>query len=439
MTKPFRIYFVAVFVLSAFHRIFGDALNIYNEDKRRISKYDNYDMVITKDGPPPPLCKKNQPFVWCLPPDYNKNVQPWKYRSLTNSTMPWNYDFSFKVFDVQEIHEFDRTLQIDLYFGIFWEEPRLQINATAVDEDKEAHIAGFIGIPMNYFEYIWLPDLEIFGLSHFESSSILRPMSGLWVNRDKILRYNVRVRTVLSCEMNFHDYPFDSHECVFRASSFYYHQDIINCTSRFSYFPDNQRNLGYMIKMENLSSHQRSVTYNENDFATCGFRILLDRALTQIIFEVYFTSTLLVIVTWVSFILSPSTVPGRMGILVTAFLALINIFIGTKKSSPTSNGLKAVDQFLVVCIGYVFAAILEYACVLFLYGETAKPNNIGSSSSKQLGIESRSGAPFTADKNNLKFQELNKKESRNLIDRVSLILFPMTFGIFFNAYFVVHM
>ena len=190
--------------------------------------------------------------------------------------------------------------------------------------------------------------------------------------------------------------------------------------------------------MENLSLHQRSVSYNGNKFATCGFKILLDRALTQMIFEVYFTSTLLVMVTWVSFILSPSTVPGRIGILVTVFLALINIFIGTKNSSPTSNGLKAVDQYLVVCIGYVFAAILEYACVLFMYGETAKPTNIGSSSSKQLGIESRHEAPFTADKNNLKFQAPNKKDSRNSIDRVSLILFPITFGIFVSAYFVVH-
>ena len=55
-----------------------------------------------------------------------------------------------------------------------------------------------------------------------------------------------------------------------------------------------------------------------------------------------------------------------MGMLVTVFLVLINIFIGVKNSSPTSNGLNAADIFLVTCLVWVFGALLEYALVLIM-------------------------------------------------------------------------
>ena len=46
----------------------------------------------------------------------------------------------FNLFEVQEIHEFDRTLTIDMYFGLLWIEPRLKINGTAIEKDIEEQI-----------------------------------------------------------------------------------------------------------------------------------------------------------------------------------------------------------------------------------------------------------------------------------------------------------
>ena len=42
--------------------------------------------------------------------------------------------------------------------------------------------------------------------------------------------------------------------------------------------------------------------------------------------QVYLPSFMFVIVSWVSFLINPHVVPGRMGLLVTLFLVLINIF-----------------------------------------------------------------------------------------------------------------
>ena len=327
-----------------------------------------------------------------------------------------------------------------MYFGLLWIEPRLEINGTAIEKDIEGHtveynVGRFIGIPLNNLEDLWVPDLEIYGLRSFDTTSVLKPMASLKINKGKVLRYVVRVRTALSCQMDFHLYPFDSHECVFRAGSFYQHQDVVKCTSNFGHDPEHQRNLEYKIIITNLSSHEKTFEYIGVNWAYCGFKILLERTLTQILFQVCFTSALLVIVTWVSFILNPNNVPGRMGLLVTAFLTLINIFIGVRNSSPPSSGLNAISIFLVVCIGNVFAAFLEYACVLIIFGQGVASRQLGTAHPDQLRIDSTEESEAITDRNKSNIQSCGKKLANNVIDFISLILFPTTFAIFFAIYF----
>ena len=439
MSYKLNVCLLSIILILIADKVLGDVSTVSSENNIIISNIKK-DHSISSNPTLFHVCNKNRPYVWCLPSDYDKNVPPWRYRGLENLTLPWYYNFFFNLFEVQEIHEFDRTLTIDMYFGLLWIEPRLKINGTAIEKDIEGHtveynVGRFIGIPLNNLEDFWLPDLEIYGLRSFDTTSVLKPMASLKINKGKVLRYVVRVRTALSCQMDFHLYPFDSHECVFRAGSFYQHQDVVKCTSNFGHDPEHQRNLEYKIIITNLSSHEKTFEYIGVNWAYCGFKILLERTLTQILFQVYFTSALLVIVIWVSFILSPNNVPGRMGLLVTAFLTLINIFIGVRSSSPPSSGLNAISIFLVVCIGNVFAAFLEYACVLIIFGQGAASRHLGTSDAEQLRIESTEQFEAITDRNKSKMQSCGKKLANNVIDCISLVLFPAAFAIFLTVYF----
>ena len=91
-----------------------------------------------------------------------------------------------------------------------------------------------------------------------------------------------------------------------------------------------------------------------------------------------------VVTSCVSFLIKPEVVPGRMGLLVTLFLVLINIFNSVREQAPISSRLNAIDLYLVVCIFLVFSkfdrleieetktifnypgALMEYAVILFL-------------------------------------------------------------------------
>ena len=56
---------------------------------------------------------------------------------------------------------------------------------------------------------------------------------------------------------------------------------------------------------------------------------------------------------------------GRMALLVTLFLVLVNIFNTVTTNTPKAEGLTAIEAWMLSCILFVFATLIEYACLLF--------------------------------------------------------------------------
>ena len=225
-----------------------------------------------------------------------------------------------------------------MFFKIKWSEPRIEVNETSFDVFTQSSIeGGMLPIAMNNLRYIWIPDVEIYGMNKFQVGKILKPMSSLMLDKNSMLRYSARVNMIISCHMEFENYPFDSHQCHIRSGSYSNHIKIVNCTSKFGYDAnEKQRSLQYSIDMVDLPSKYHTYFSSGRDWATCGFSIELKRRTTQILVQVYGTSITLVVVSWLSFTINPSAIPGRMGMLVTVFLMLINIFMSVKNNSPIS-------------------------------------------------------------------------------------------------------
>ena len=53
-----------------------------------------------------------------------------------------------------------------------------------------------------------------------------------------------------------------------------------------------------------------------------------------------------------------------MALLLTLFLVLVNIFNSVTANAPKSEGLTAVDTWVVMCILHVFCVLVEYALIL---------------------------------------------------------------------------
>ena len=68
----------------------------------------------------------------------------------------------------------------------------------------------------------------------------------------------------------------------------------------------------------------------------------------------------------VSFTIRPEN-PGRIGFLVTMMLALVNIFMSVRTSSPTSSSdtVSSIGSWLVYCLIFVILCLVEYGIILY--------------------------------------------------------------------------
>ena len=80
----------------------------------------------------------------------------------------------------------------------------------------------------------------------------------------------------------------------------------------------------------------------------------LERHVMSYIITYYLPSGLFVVVSWISFLIPPDIVPGRMALLITLFLVLINIFNNITTNSPKAEGLTAIEIWMLACILFVF-------------------------------------------------------------------------------------
>ena len=73
----------------------------------------------------------------------------------------------------------------------------------------------------------------------------------------------------------------------------------------------------------------------------------------------FLVSGLFVIMSWISFLISPDKVSGRMTLLVLIFLVMVNIFKNGTTNLPKAEVLTALEVWMLFCTIFVFAAIAE--------------------------------------------------------------------------------
>ncbi|CAG5083258.1 Oidioi.mRNA.OKI2018_I69.PAR.g10326.t1.cds [Oikopleura dioica] len=72
------------------------------------------------------------------------------------------------------------------------------------------------------------------------------------------------------------------------------------------------------------------------------------------------------VISWVSFWISIDAVPARVSLGITTVLTITSQRASISSSLPKVSYIKALDIWMVICIAYVFAAVLEYACANFI-------------------------------------------------------------------------
>lgn len=91
--------------------------------------------------------------------------------------------------------------------------------------------------------------------------------------------------------------------------------------------------------------------------------------------QIYIPSSLIVVISWVSFWLHRNASPARVQLGVTTVLTMTTLMSSTNAALPKISYIKSIDVFLGTCFVMVFAALLEYATVGYLGKRIAMRQN----------------------------------------------------------------
>ncbi|XP_070543005.1 glycine receptor subunit alpha-1-like isoform X2 [Ptychodera flava] len=329
-------------------------------------------------------------FVDSILTGYDRRIRP----EFDGDAVTVNVDlFISRIDNIAEVTmDFDCTM----FLRQQWNDPRLRYNQSIT------HIP-----PSGYLlNRIWLPDLFFFNekRSYFHditTDNVLVRFSG---NGDVL--YSMRVSVKVSCTMDFTRFPMDRQYC------------------------------GMQLESCNFSCI-------EVDF-------IFTRLLGYYWISYFIPSLLLVILSWVSFWINPHASPARVALGVTIVLTVTTQAISVHSILPKVSYITAIDIWMLACLMFVVASLLEYALVhhrisLEEYHEGSiikalrkliTSSRTSSSSSRRLDpshteLQTLNSVTPSVDTDIERQDSMKSRRPRGVnIDRCSRILFPTAYMLF---------
>ena len=263
----------------------------------------------------------------CIATTYKKYRVPKKGKTRVFSTIEYQ--------QVREVDAKKKTLLIDFTLTMRWLDSRIRRSRFSEENENEEIFLG-----PNAIDQIWVPDFRITNQTAFKPQdewfSIVSAgvLGGDATNKlvemnkddeDKIstgARIQYEIKTSVFCPFQYAAYPMDHQKCTisFGSGSFGAiftladHSGIHHTTKTYE-----AANFDVTVKFfdSNLTSGKNTI----------GMEIELNRLSHSYIMMYYIPSILIVLVSEIGFVVPVTAIPGRIGLLVTQFLTLINLFI----------------------------------------------------------------------------------------------------------------
>jgi len=339
---------------------------------------------------------------WCLPKDYQKLESP-------TPDSPVHVDINVEILDILSVNDKEFSISMSMYFSVMWQESRIWTN-------NSIEPGMWYPVSLEFLNDLWIPNVFIYNLKSFSSLQVLKRLAGVWIIDGKDVFYNQFAQVTFLCPMRFERYPLDEHICKFRVGSTNMDINYMRFGETTVTYDESSRNtiLDYQVEAKQLRETDRIYLYQGTNYSVTGVEMKLKRNMQKYLYIYYLPSGLFVVVSWVGFLIPPEVVPGRMAMLITLFLVLINIFNIVTSNSPNVEGMTAIAAWMLVCIFFVFGALVGYAYLLW--------------KKKKSCLKRKKNKKQTEEE--VKLKQIRKEDYRSKVDDVFLVVFPIMFMVF---------
>ena len=138
------------------------------------------------------------------------------------------------------------------------------------------------------------------------------------------MRYEIK--TTVFCKFDHSKYPMDDQTCDIRYGS-----GSSSAIFVLSSEQKDSQNLHHRTRINQAADFKVSISFFDMETShgnnTVGMKIAMDRIIFSFILKYYVPCMAIVLVSIIGFVIPATAIPGRVALLVTQFLTLINLFI----------------------------------------------------------------------------------------------------------------
>ncbi|KAJ3666088.1 hypothetical protein Zmor_001543 [Zophobas morio] len=287
--------------------------------------------------------------------------------TLRNS--PIEVEFSMRVVDINSINVEDMDFRMDMFLSQEWVDARIKIPEDMFEIGDDA-----VTLPAQSFDNLWQPDLYFLNSKVVEIAGLTHKFSSVTIYRNKTIKYNARMHAIVACQMEFWHYPMDTQICPVNVESFSYNNNKMRLkwSRKGVMIVPELKLLQYNILPLQLEEQNVYTSEKNGNFSRLVVYFRFERQIGHHLIQTFAPSTLVVVLSWLSFWLGLDAVPGRVTLLVTCLLTLVTMFTGLRSDIPAVAYIKALDLWMAGCMVSVFAAFGEFVIVKVLDGQYQK-------------------------------------------------------------------
>ncbi|XP_029629814.1 gamma-aminobutyric acid receptor subunit pi [Salmo trutta] len=280
------------------------------------------------------------PTIQKLMKGYNRYMRP------NFNEGPVEIGMSLDIASIDAISEINMDYTATIFLRQRWRDSRL------VFPGNES-----VSVDGRLVSLLWIPDTFIPDSKRSFLHDVTVENRLIRIFSNGTVLYALRITATIACNMDLTKYPMDRQVCTLQLESWGYNlEDVIFYWTRGN---DSVKGLDTLrLAQYSVESYYTSVSeavYETGLYPKLVLHFALRRNVLFFILETYAPSTLLVVLSWVSFWISQSSVPARTCIGVTTVLTMTTLMMGARTSLPNANCfIKAIDVYLGICFTFIF-------------------------------------------------------------------------------------
>ena len=264
----------------------------------------------------------------CVDKDYRKLFVPEKGITKVYSTIEYQ--------KVRRVDAKEGTLSIDFTLVMRWLDPNIKTNFSKEDREN-----GGIILSSEAINLIWTPDVYVLNRTSFKTKdewAALKSSKILTTNEfseeanetsdetHKQVKTTIEIRyeikSTVYCDFDLSSYPMDTQTCQLSIGSGSLGAIYVLYDPMKSYHLTNAYEAANALMVIDFFDEKLNSGLN-----TIGIGITMHRLTDSYIMKYYIPAIAIVMVSELGFVIPVTAIPGRVSLLVTQFLTLINLFI----------------------------------------------------------------------------------------------------------------